>query len=198
MNVQSLNSVTIIGRLGSDPRVKSGQYGSMCSLSIATTRRFHSADGNVTESTMWIPCSIFGKQADNAAKLLHKGDLVCIIGGVSVREANERQYFDVRVQEFQLLNRSNANNQRPQASMQAFAQEDSPIEHNDPRPAPSQPTRMSRPANSMQTMRTTPRTAPASNPAPGYPSRTQRYQQAMRNATYSDDPTDLPFEEMGY
>ena len=209
MNVQSLNSVTIMGRLGSDPRVKTGQYGTICSLSVATTRRFRAADGNVSESTVWIPCSIFGSLADNATKLLKKGDLVCMIGGINVRQTNERQYFDVRVQEFQLLSRANSNTARYQstpATESDYVEQEVPAEQDysnspvcDQAAMQAQPAPSARPqaSNHARSGRHSSTAGTMTHRAQAYQSRAQRYQQAMRHPHFENDPTDLPFEEMG-
>lgn len=113
-NVKSMNTVMLVGRLGSEPQVKTYEFGAIASFSVATTKGFKDKNGQWQESTTWVPCSIMGAQAENAAKFLHKGDLVCVMGSISVREttteAGKRQYIDVRVGEIQVLARSNSTN----------------------------------------------------------------------------------------
>ena len=118
-NVKSMNSVMLVGRLGSEPQVKTYEFGAIASFSVATTKGYKDKNGQWQESTMWIPCSVMGAQAENVAKFLHKGDLVCVSGSISVREttteSGKRQFVDVRVGEVQVLARS-ATAQPPKAT----------------------------------------------------------------------------------
>jgi len=78
-----MNHVTLIGRLGKDPEVKTTSGGtSIGRLNLATTDREKDKDGNWTDATEWHRITLFGKDADNAAKYMHKGDQVAIQGRI--------------------------------------------------------------------------------------------------------------------
>ena len=114
MNVKSLNSVTIVGCLGSDPRLVSENFGGLATFSVATTTKYLAKDEEKpVEKTTWVPCSVTGKMATNAAKYLKKGDLLCVTGSINVRDTEQddgttRQYVDVRANDIQLLCRSSS------------------------------------------------------------------------------------------
>ena len=77
-----LSRITIIGRLGKDPEIKQTKSGSdMCSMTVAVESGF----GN-NKKTTWYRVSAFGKNAENSAKDLKKGSLICASGDLAVNE----------------------------------------------------------------------------------------------------------------
>jgi len=83
----NLNHCTFIGRLGKDPELKYSQSGNaMCLFSIAVSEKWTDKQGEKQESTEWINCSVFGKQAETSAKFLSKGGLVHISGKFKTRK----------------------------------------------------------------------------------------------------------------
>ena len=77
-----LSRITIIGRLGRDPEIKQTKSGSnMCSMTVAVDSGF----GN-NKTTTWYRVSAFGKNAENSAKYLKKGSLICASGDLAVNE----------------------------------------------------------------------------------------------------------------
>ena len=77
-----LSRITIIGRLGRDPEIKQTKSGSnMCSMTVAADSGF----GN-NKTTTWCRVSAFGKNAENSAKYLKKGSLICVSGDLAVNE----------------------------------------------------------------------------------------------------------------
>ena len=77
-----LSRITIIGRLGRDPEIKQTKSGSdMCSMTVAVESGF----GNNKKIT-WCRVSAFGKNAENSAKYLKKGSLICATGDLAVNE----------------------------------------------------------------------------------------------------------------
>lgn len=82
----NLNSVTIAGRLTKNPELKalpSGQ--NVCNFSLATSKTYKDKDGNQQESTEYHNIVVFGKQAENCAKYLLKGQLALVEGELSTR-----------------------------------------------------------------------------------------------------------------
>ena len=88
----SINKVTLIGNLGSDPEVRflpSGQ--AVGNFNIATTERFKDRTGQPTERTEWHRIVVFGKQAENCKEYLKKGRQVYIEGRLQTREWDDKQ-----------------------------------------------------------------------------------------------------------
>lgn len=110
-NKNSLNLVTLIGRLGSDPKRVDFENGSKCYIRLATTQTFKVGD-EYKDYTTWHNCAVGGPSAVNAEKLLHKGDLVSIVGTLNSYEATDKktgfkyERVEVRVSEFQILSRA--------------------------------------------------------------------------------------------
>lgn len=76
----NLNSIIICGRLVKDPELKalpSGQL--MGNVSIATNH-VYTKDGEKKESVEYHNVVLFGKQAENTAKYLKKGDEALVTG----------------------------------------------------------------------------------------------------------------------
>lgn len=80
MEFNGMNNVVIAGNLGQDPQTKTFDSGTtLAEFSIATqdTRKNGDSWEKVTD---WHSVKVFGKQAENAAKYLHKGSKACIQG----------------------------------------------------------------------------------------------------------------------
>lgn len=71
----SFNRTIIIGRLGEDPKLKTGGKVDSCTFTISNST---SRDG--VEEVQWHDMVAFGKQARVCAEHLHKGDLCCVEG----------------------------------------------------------------------------------------------------------------------
>ena len=73
----SLNSVTLIGRVGRDPDVKYFESGAVvCNFSLAVNRRTSNRD----EPPDWFELEIWDKPAEAAANYVKKGSLLSIQG----------------------------------------------------------------------------------------------------------------------
>lgn len=76
----NLNSVIICGRLVRDPELKAlPSGGQVTTLSIATNH-VYTKDGEKKESVEYHNVVLFGKQAENTAKYLKKGDEALVMG----------------------------------------------------------------------------------------------------------------------
>jgi single-strand DNA-binding protein len=85
----SLNRVTLIGNLGSDPEIRSlPEGGRVASLSIATSDKWTDKDsGSKKEKVEWHRISIFSEPLiDLAEKYLRKGSKVYIEGSLQTRK----------------------------------------------------------------------------------------------------------------
>ena len=82
----SVNCVTLLGRLGRDPKTSDAQGLTICRLALATTRRYKGRDGEKKEETEWHNVVVFGKTAEVAQQYLVKGSEVYIEGRLHTRK----------------------------------------------------------------------------------------------------------------
>ena len=82
-----LNKCMIIGNLGKDPIFGYNTSGrAKCSLSVAVTERYKSANGEQKENTTWFSVVFWGNMAETIKSLdLHKGASVYIAGKMTFR-----------------------------------------------------------------------------------------------------------------
>lgn len=82
-----LNKVTIYGRLGRDPELKSLPSGiKVVSFSLATTESYKDkTSGEKKEVTDWHNLVCFGKRAEVIAQWVHKGDMLFVEGKLKTR-----------------------------------------------------------------------------------------------------------------
>lgn len=82
-----LNKCMIIGNLGKDPVLGYNTSGrAKCSLSVAVTERYKSANGEQKENTTWFNVVFWGNMADTIKALdLHKGTSVYVAGKMTFR-----------------------------------------------------------------------------------------------------------------
>ena len=109
----SLAKVTLLGNLGRDPETRYTPNGRMnVSFSVATSRRWNDAGGNLQENTTWFRVTAWGRLAETLDKLtqqgaLAKGRQVLVIGSIEQREftgqdGQTRTSLDVNADEVQL------------------------------------------------------------------------------------------------
>lgn len=90
----SVNSATILGRLGADPDYRTSQAGNgVAQLSVATNERVKDGDG-WKETVEWHRVVAFGKTADNCNQYLRKGSQVYIEGKIQTRKWQDRDGVD--------------------------------------------------------------------------------------------------------
>lgn len=105
----SVNEARIIGNLGNAPDVRHTQAGTaVCTLSIATNRKWKDDAGKEHEEVSWHRVVVWGKQAENAGKYLAKGDPVYVAGRMQTRSYTddkgiERWVTEVVAQSVQFL-----------------------------------------------------------------------------------------------
>ena len=111
----SLNVVHIIGNLGDAPELKKTQTGrSVCTLSIATNRKWKDDAGKEQEEVQWNRVVVWGVQAENAARYLKKGSSVFVAGRLATRKYTaedgiDRWVTEVVAQLVQFLDRAPKN-----------------------------------------------------------------------------------------
>jgi single-strand DNA-binding protein len=81
-----LNKAMIFGNLTRDPELKALPSGmQVCSFSLATNRVYNDRDGQRQEATDYHNVTVFGKQAENSAKYLQKGNSAYVEGRLQTR-----------------------------------------------------------------------------------------------------------------
>jgi single-strand DNA-binding protein len=93
---RSLNKVTLIGNLGSDPEVRSTTGGNrVATFSLATSRSWSSASGDRQEKTEWHRCVVWNSKssqlADIVEKYVHKGDKLYVEGRIEYRQWQDKE-----------------------------------------------------------------------------------------------------------
>ncbi|NJL87145.1 MAG: single-stranded DNA-binding protein [Leptolyngbyaceae cyanobacterium SM1_1_3] len=82
----SLNTVTLVGRVGGDPDVRYFESGSVkCSLTLAVNRPTSRSD-----QPDWFNLEIWGRTAEIAANYVRKGSLVGITGSLKFDRWQDR------------------------------------------------------------------------------------------------------------
>ena len=105
-----LNKVQLIGHLGKDPETRATPKGTtVCSFSVAVSRKWRGADGEQKEATDWFNVDAWGKLGEICQQYLSKGQLVYIEGRLQTDrwEANDQVKYFTRVvaNEMQMLGR---------------------------------------------------------------------------------------------
>jgi single-strand DNA-binding protein len=85
-----VNNVTLIGRLGKDPEwfaSKSGDAGKgVCKFSLATDKSYKDQNGEWQTNTQWHNIVLFNATGERASKILKKGTLIYVEGGLEYDE----------------------------------------------------------------------------------------------------------------
>ena len=86
MQKGSVNKVTIVGHLGSDPEKRVTPGGTaVANFSVATNESRKNSSGEFQDHTEWHNCVLFGKQAEFAEQYVKKGQLIFIEGRLQTR-----------------------------------------------------------------------------------------------------------------
>lgn len=115
---RDLNRVTLIGRLGKDPEVRSLTNGDKCAtFSIATSETWKDKDsGEKREKTEWINLVAWRGLADICAQYLKKGSRIYAEGKFTTRswddsEGKKRYATEVVLENMQMLDAPSGNGQ---------------------------------------------------------------------------------------
>ena len=91
-----LNKAMVYGNLTRDPEMKALPSGmQVCSFSLATNRVYNDRDGKRQEAVDYHNIVVFGKQAENCAKYLAKGNPTYVEGRMQTRswdKDGQKQY----------------------------------------------------------------------------------------------------------
>jgi len=118
-----VNKVTLIGRLGKDPEVRTLESGTnIAKLALATDESYKDKSGEWQTITEWHNIIMWRDMAERAEKMLKKGYLVYIEGKLTNRSwedenGNKKYVTEVRANTFRLLRGEiNGNKNNGQAS----------------------------------------------------------------------------------
>ena len=105
-----VNKVTLIGRVGKDPEIKTFASGNkVANITLATTERYKDRNGEQKEETEWHSVQAFGKLADVVERFVHKGSLLYLDGKIRTRsyEADGRTMYrtEILADHIQMLDR---------------------------------------------------------------------------------------------
>lgn len=114
MSAASLNTITLIGRLGRDPEEVHAGQSRFARLSVATDDGYRDQNGQKVERTTWHSVACGGKTADFVLKM-HKGSQVLVQGKVLSRKYQTKDGRDavswyVQAQRVQSLERGDFQN----------------------------------------------------------------------------------------
>lgn len=109
--MSSLNQITLLGNVGSDPETRDVGGSRVTSFSLATSRQWKGKDGSKQEKTEWHRCQVWNvgtsTLADIAAQYVKKGGKVLVVGSMEYREWEKdgvkRTSAEVRVEKLQLV-----------------------------------------------------------------------------------------------
>lgn len=83
----SLNRVTLIGHVGSDPELKhTNDNKAVCNFSVATNEKWKDKSGSKQEHTEWHRVTCWNQLAENVVKYLVKGGQVFVEGKIKTRQ----------------------------------------------------------------------------------------------------------------
>ncbi len=106
---RGLNKMMIIGHLGRDPEMRYTPSGRpVTTFSVATTRSWHSSDGERHEETEWFNVVAWGNLAEICNQHLRKGQQVYVEGRLQTRrwedsEGNKHFTTELVAQEMIML-----------------------------------------------------------------------------------------------
>lgn len=125
-----LNKHILLGRLGRDPEIKSGDN-PRCFVSLATDRRWKDAQNQTQKKTQWHRVVAFGRTAELMAKYCKKGDWVYIEGRLESRDyqkpdGTKGTVYETICEQLKFMNQKpaedQASSQAPQQTQQSYAQ----------------------------------------------------------------------------
>lgn len=129
--MNDLNRVLLMGRIGKDPELRTTQTGKTVGhFSLCTNRGIRTADGVWDDVPEWHKVVVWQKHAENASRILGKGDKVFVEGDLRYNKwtdnsGQKRTSSEVVAQRWELVQKK----YRPETAEQKPAE-------NDPTPVP--------------------------------------------------------------
>ena len=93
---KSFSTVTVLGRLGNDPEIKTVGDKVVCEFSLAEDvyTGEKDADGKAIKQTVWYRVAAWNGMSDRA-QFLTKGQEVLVRGGLKVTQGDKREFRDI-------------------------------------------------------------------------------------------------------
>lgn len=89
--MRGMNRVTLIGRLGRNPELRTARNGtSWCTLAVATDRRKKDGEEWKTE-TDWHQVKVFGSDAERCERMLRAGSLISVEGQMTYERWEDKE-----------------------------------------------------------------------------------------------------------
>jgi len=126
-----VNSVRLIGNLGTNPEVKIlNDNRKVVKLNLATSESYKKQNGEKEVITTWHSLTAWNNNAEFASKYLGKGDMIAIDGKLRNRSYEDKQgvkhwTFEIEISEIQILKSVPKDKQPTQSG---------PVNHNTPPP----------------------------------------------------------------
>ena len=90
--MSDINTITISGRLTSDPELRHTTQGHpVCNFRLASNRTSKDSEGNKTDEATFIEVIAWKQLAEIVSKHCHKGDRIAVTGGIRYEEWNDRE-----------------------------------------------------------------------------------------------------------
>jgi single-strand DNA-binding protein len=81
------NTITLIGRIGQEPELRSTTKGDVCNFTVATSERRRAGDGSWSDGpTSWFRVAAWHDLARHAHASLHRGQQVIVRGVLTIAE----------------------------------------------------------------------------------------------------------------
>jgi single-strand DNA-binding protein len=129
-----MNVLTISGNIGRDAEVRNAGGTNVASFSLA----MKSGYGDKAQ-TIWVDCSLWGKQAESGlVQYLKKGQFVVVSGEMGTREHEGKTYITLRVEKVTLGGKQESQQAPQQRPTQQPQHGQQPAYNHQPRPAPPQ------------------------------------------------------------
>jgi len=77
-----MNTITLLGRIGQDPEVRTVGETSVTKFTLATSERWKNKQGEKQEKTEWHNIESWGKQGEVIAQYFAKGDPILLTGSL--------------------------------------------------------------------------------------------------------------------
>lgn len=117
-----MNVLVVSGNIGKDAVVRKAGEQSVAGFSLA----MKSGYGEKAQ-TIWLDCSLWGKQAESGlVQYLKKGQFVVLSGELGTREHEGKTYLTLRVNDVTLGGKSEQSNQQPQPQRQVQGYQQDP------------------------------------------------------------------------
>ncbi len=103
-----INSITIIGRLGADPEIRTSESGNSVVRFPLAYHEYRQNNGERETVTHWFNCCAFGPLADVCSQFTHKGARVGIHGKLRqnswmTKEGEKRKSIEIHVRDIEFL-----------------------------------------------------------------------------------------------